>query len=400
MKIAYFDCFSGISGDMCLGAIVDAGLSISKIEAVLRKLGVKHWRLASKKVARGGVSSTKVDVILPDHKKQEKAGKKWQDIEELINSSKFSMPLKKSGLQIFRKLFEAEAKVHGKPFDEAHLHELGAVDCLIDVFGVLIGFELLEIEKVYISKINLGGGTVMTSHGVLPIPAPATSELLQGFSVFSSGAPFELTTPTGAAILSGLKAKSAPMPLMKIEKIGYGAGNMDIPGFPNVLRLIIGEGAGHSVGFLPDDFVTVIETNIDDMNPQIYEDVMEKLFAAGALDVSLQNIIMKKCRPAMKLSIIAQEKDFDTLTKILFENTTTIGLRFYNVRRITLSREIKSVKTGLGMVRIKISRMGNVVLNASPEYEDMKMLSKKTSLPIKKINEMLLREVRSDETIL
>jgi uncharacterized protein (TIGR00299 family) protein len=397
MKIAYFDCFSGISGDMCLGAFVDTGLDIGKIQIALRKLAIKDWRLASKKVTRCGISSTKVDVILPDDKEPGKTGRKWRDIQKIIHSSRFSSPIKKKGLEIFRRLFEAEAKVHGEPFEEAHLHELGAVDCLVDIFGVLIGIELLKIEKVYVSKVNLGSGTVITSHGVLPVPAPATSELLKGFSVYSSDIPFELATPTGAAILNGLEAECAPMPLMNIDKIGYGAGNRDIPDMPNVLRLITGEQLDWSMGSLPENVVTVIETNIDDMNPQIYEDVLEKLFAAGALDVSLENILMKKGRPAIKLSIIAEEKDFRLLTKILFENTTTIGIRFYNARRITLTREIKPVKTKLGKVKIKISRLGDKVLNISPEYEDLKTLSKKVSLPIKKLNEMLITEIKRQD---
>ena len=394
MKIAYFDCFSGISGDMCLGAFVDAGLDIRKIETELRKLAIKDWQLASKKVTRCGISSTKVDVILLNEKGQGKAGRKWGDIQEIINSSKFSKPIKKNGLEIFRKLFEAEAKVHGKSFDEVHLHELSAVDCLVDIFGVLIGIELLKIEKVYVSKINLGSGTVVTSHGVLPVPAPATSELLRGFPIYFSDTPFELTTPTGAAILNGLNAEGMPMPALKIDKIGYGAGSRDAPDMPNVLRLIIGERFEWLSESPFEDIVTIIETNIDDMNPQIYEDVMEKLFDAGALDVTLENLLMKKGRPAIKLCIIAEEKDLERLTKILFENTTTIGIRFYNVRRITLTREIKPVKTKLGRVKIKISRMGEKVLNISPEYEDIKMLSKKTSLPIKEINELLLAELK------
>lgn len=395
MKTAYFDCFSGISGDMCLGAIIDAGVDITKIETGLRELGINDWELVSRKVIRHGISSTKVDVILLDSKKKAKDRRKWHDIQTLIDSSRLRAPLKKKGLQIFRRLFEAEAKVHGRPFEEVHLHELGSVDCLVDVFGTLISLELLGVEKVYTSKINLGSGTVMTSHGILPVPAPATSELLKGFSVFSSGIPFELTTPTGAAILSGLEAQCLPIPLMKIERIGYGAGKREIGGIPNVLRLIIGEEVSPMANFSPEDVVTVIETNIDDMNPQIYEDVIEKLFAAGALDVSLENIIMKKGRPAVRLNIISQEKDLNIISKILFENTTTIGIRFYNVWRITLLREVKLINTTLGKVRIKISRRGSSVYNISPEYEDLKRLSRKTLLPIKKINEILLNEIKA-----
>lgn len=397
MKIAYFDCFSGISGDMCLGAVVDAGLDIGRIEDELGKLLIKGYMLTSMKVIRNGISSTKIDVILDKDDRQNKTERRWHDIAELVNRSKFSEPIKKRGLHIFRRLFEAEAKVHGEPFESVHLHELGAVDCLVDIFGTLAGLELLEIEKIYVSKINLGSGSVDTSHGILPVPAPATLELLKGYPVYSSGIPFELTTPTGAAILTGLDADCSPLPLIKTERTGYGAGNRDINHMPNVLRLLIGENAQQLFQSSGEDTVTVIEANIDDMNPQIYEDVIEKLLVAGALDVSLENIIMKKGRPAIKLSIIAHEKDSDLLTEILFGHTTTIGVRFYYARRKTLNREVKTIKTKIGDVRIKISKMGNIVFNISPEYDDIKALSKKTSLPIKKINEMLLSEIQKED---
>ncbi len=397
MKIAFFDCFSGISGDMCLGAIVDAGLDIERLKDELAKLSIKDYHLISKKVSRNGISSTKVDVIVDKDESQNMEGRRWQDIVELINRSKFSEPIKEKGLHIFRRLFEAEAKVHGEPFESIHLHELGAVDCLVDIFGALIGLKLLQIDKVYVSKINLGSGMIKTSHGMLPVPAPATLELIKGYQVYSSGAPFELTTPTGAAILSGLDADSSPLPIIKTEKTGYGAGNKDIHNMPNVLRLVIGEETHEPYEFLDKDTVTVIEANIDDMNPQFYEDVMEKLFGAGALDVALENIIMKKGRPAIKLSIIAHEKDVGLLTEVLFCNTTTIGARFYTARRKTLIREVKTINTKLGDIRIKISKMGNKILNILPEYDDLKALSKKTDLPIKKINEMLLNEIKRED---
>lgn len=392
MKIAYFNCFSGISGDMCLGAFVDAGLDIGMIAGELRKLPINDYELKANKVIRSGVTATKVDVIIHEDGKKYR-GRKWGDIAEIIHSSSLSAQIKERGLHLFKRLFEAEAKIHGEPYDQIHLHELGAVDCLVDIFGTLIALELLEVERLYTSEINLGNGSVNTSHGILPVPAPATLELLQGYPVYSSGIPFELTTPTGALIVSGLNSVYSPLPAMIIEKIGYGAGNRDINNIPNVLRVLIGKESSEPSMLSNEDIVTVIETNIDDMNPQIYEDVMEKLFNAGALDVTLENIIMKKGRPAIKLTIITHQKDFSSLTDILFRDTTTIGIRFYNAQRRTLIREIKTVLTQLGNVRIKISRIGDKVVNISPEYDDLKILSKKTNLPIKKITELILSEI-------
>lgn len=396
MKIAYFNCFSGISGDMCLGAFVDAGLDIGMIAEELKKLPIKDYQLISNKVIRSGITSTKVDVVISDGEHPHFEGRKWEDIAEIINSSSLSAQIKEKGLLIFRRLFEAEAKVHGEPYDQIHLHELGAVDCIVDIIGTLIALEMLEVEKLYTSEINLGGGSVNTSHGILPIPAPATLELLKGYPVYSSGIQFELTTPTGALIISGLNAIYSPLPMLVVEKIGYGAGNKDIKNMPNLLRVLIGEESSQPSRLANEDMVTVIETNIDDMNPQFYEDVMERLFNAGALDVTLENIMMKKGRPAIKLTIIAHEKDFSSLAEILFRNTTTIGIRFYSAQRTTLNREIKTIKTKLGDVRIKISRIGNRAVNISPEYDDIKILSKKTDLPIKRIIEVILSEIPRD----
>jgi uncharacterized protein (TIGR00299 family) protein len=386
-RIAYFDCFSGISGDMCLGALVDAGADINLIKKELEKIPVAGFCLSHKKVLRNGISSTKVDVIIKAEGKRLKAeGKKWKDIEEIIKTSSLSEKIKQKGLHIFKKLFEAEAKVHGEMFEKVHLHELGGIDCIVDIFGTLIGLDILGIKKIYVSSINLGSGSVKTEHGILPVPAPATAELLKGYPVYSSDIPFELTTPTGAAIIAGTGAGYSQVPVMITENIGYGAGNKDIKNMPNILRIIIGrKPAGKSA----DGNAAVIETNIDDMNPQIYETVMDKLFKAGANDVFLENIIMKKSRPAVKLTVIANEKDVDLIADIIFKETTTIGLRFYTVARKTLSREIKKVKTEYGNLRVKISRLNGDIVNISPEYEDLKAISEKTGLPIKKLTDKL-----------
>ncbi len=387
MKIAFFDCFSGISGDMSLGALVDAGADIEIIKRELKKIPISGYRIEHKKVTRAGISSKKVDVVI--NNKAASDPKKWKDIEQIIKNSTLSEKIREKGLHIFKRLFEAEANVHGETFENVHLHELGGIDCIIDIFGSLIGFEIHEIEEVYTSPINLGSGSVKTTHGILPVPAPATTELLKGYPVYYSNKPFELTTPTGAAIISGLDSKFSTLPEMIIENIGYGAGNKDFEKMPNVLRLIIGRKLKKE---RHDDSVMIIETNIDDMNPQIYEDVMEKLFNEGAIDVFLENIIMKKGRPAVKLNILAREDSLKRLTDILFKETTTIGVRFYKAERRVLDREIKKIKTRYGDVRFKLSRLDNQLINISPEYDDLKSISKRTGLPIKRILEEIIKD--------
>lgn len=398
MKILYFDCFSGICGDMCLGAFVDSGVDMEILARELGRLHLTGYKLISKKVNRGGINSTKVDVIIEETGANRKA-RKWTDIEEIIKSSELSDKLTDKGLILFRRIFEVEGKIHGEPFDKVHLHELSAVDCLVDIFGTLIALELLSIEKVYTSKINLGSGFINSSHGILPVPAPATLELIKGYPVYSSGINYELTTPTGALIISGLNAISSSLPNMVIHSIGYGAGNRDFKESANVLRVIIGEEVSPKSQNVNDDTITVIETNIDDMNPQFYDDVMNRLFDAGALDVTLENIIMKKGRPAMKLSVFVQNNYFDSIADVLFNHTTTIGIRFYKVKRKTLQREIKSIMTSIGEIRVKISYLNNKIVNATPEYEDLLIISKQKGLPLKKLSSLIISEISEKNII-
>ncbi|MEW6215262.1 MAG: nickel pincer cofactor biosynthesis protein LarC [Nitrospirota bacterium] len=411
MKIAYFDCFSGISGDMCLGAIVDAGVPLKRLENELKKIPVRGYNLSAKKVRRAGFISTKVDVETSHESgvRSQKSVKKWEDIEKIIKNSSLSQAIKRKGLKIFKGLFEAEAKVHGEAFNKVHLHELGDIDCIVDIFGTIIGLDILGAEKVYSSPINLGGGFVKTGHGILPVPAPATAEILKGVPSYSTGPEFdsgssELTTPTGAAILKGLSSGFGSIPPMDIEKIGIGAGSKDFKDRPNVLRLFVGnrvrrpdstQGRDGSPdqpidrrGFLtpqegyPDEKVTVIETNIDDMNPQVYEYVMKKLFKAGALDVYLTHILMKKGRPGVKLSVLCSEDRREELMKIVLKETSTIGLRFYETKRRVLQREVKTIDTEFGKVKVKISMLGDEILKVTPEYEDCKRIAKKLNIPL------------------
>lgn len=384
LTIAYLDCSAGVSGDMLLGALVDAGAQLREIEKELRRLPVKGYRIESRRVKRASISAAKIDVIVSNSRTASHSAKTWKDIKVIIDSSSLSPYIKQRGLRIFRRLFEAEGKIHGTAYNKTHLHELGAVDCIIDIYGVLIGLDMLGVDKVYSSPINLGSGSVMTGHGRLPVPAPATTEILKEMPVYISDIPFELTTPTGAAILKEIVSGFNEMPSMNIKKIGYGAGQRDIKGISNTLRIILGEDISESnSNHLPK--VTVIETNIDDMNPQIYEYAMDMLFKKGALDVYLTQVIMKKGRPAVLLTILCDEDKKADIIKTLFRETTTIGLRIHESSRVILKREMREVNTEFGRIRFKTSRLNDGTIKYSPEYEDCKRAAKKYGFPLREI---------------
>jgi uncharacterized protein (TIGR00299 family) protein len=402
VKIAYLDCSSGISGDMFLGALADAGVPLRKLEKELRKIPASGYNLRAKSVKRAGFKSTKVDVVL-NSKSHSHGAKKWEDIERLIKKSSLNSEIKQKGLRIFKRLFEAEAKVHGGSFDKVHLHELGAIDCVVDILGTVIGLSMLGVEKIYASPLNVGSGTIQTEHGILPVPAPATVEILKGVPVFSDGVCFELTTPTGAAIIKELSSLFGSMPNMTVEKIGIGAGGRDIEKRPNVLRILIGN---ENIKYIDDkDKVFVIETNIDDMNPQIYEHVMEELFSAGALDVFLTQIIMKKSRPGVKLTVFSNKRTKDELINIIFEETTTIGVRIHEVQRKVLEREIKNVNVSLPgikgsyRIRVKAAKSGSEISRLAPEYEESKRLAKKLKRPLIEIMQEIYPQLDSFKKI-
>ena len=387
MKIAYFDCFSGISGDMCLGALVDAGVPLKELERGLKKLNLKGYRLREQKVLRAGIAATKVDVELTARGKGQSPSatrlggkaevRRWKDIQKIIKDSTLPETIKKKGLQVFRNLFDAEAKVHGSTIEKTHLHELGCVDCLVDIFGTLIGLSILGVEKVYASPVNLGSGSTKTSHGILPVPASATAELLRGIPCYSSGPAFEMTTPTGAVILKTLSSEFGSMPLFSSEIIGMGAGRKDPEKRPNVLRVMIGK----EDESLHDETITVIEANIDDMNPQVYEYVMERLFEQGALDVFLTQVIMKKSRPGVLLTVLCNNGQRNEISETILKETTTIGVRFYETGRVTMKREIKQVKTRYGKLRLKQSVCGDI-MRITPEYEDCKKAAKEQNVSL------------------
>jgi uncharacterized protein (TIGR00299 family) protein len=385
LKIAYFDCFSGISGDMCLGAIIGAGASIKELEKELKKIPIGGFKLLSKKVKRARFKATKVDVIQKSKIKNQRA-KRWREVEKIIQQSSLSRDVKQKGLKIFKRLFEAESKVHGEAFNHVHLHELGAIDCIVDIIGTVIGLNILGVQKVYSSPINLGGGLMETEDGTLPVPAPATAEILKKLPVYSNDVFCELTTPTGAAIIKELSSEFGIMPVMGVEKIGLGAGSKNLKDKPNVLRLFIGNSLESTCTPLwergDDDKVTVIETNIDDMNPQVYEYVMEKLFRTGALDAYLTHILMKKGRPGIKLTVLCSEEKKEDLMEVILKETTTIGLRFYEAKRKVLQRKTKTIDTKFGKVRVKLSGLGNEILKVTPEYEDCKKIAKRLNMPL------------------
>jgi uncharacterized protein (TIGR00299 family) protein len=380
MTTAYFDCFSGISGDKTLGALVDAGVGIDALRSELAKLGLPGYEITAEKVKRSGIAATKVNVII-DNKNQK--SRHLSDILSIINGSSLSPSIKEKSIRIFTRLAGAEAKVHGTTPDKIHFHEVGAIDSIVDIVGAVIGLELLGISRIIASSVNVGSGTVQTSHGILPIPAPATVEMLAGIPFYQSATQFELATPTGAAIISTLGESFGLLPPMNVSVIAYGAGDQDFPNMPNVLRLMIGE----PVATYEEDTSLVIETNIDDMNPQVYDYLIEKLMAQGAQDVYLTPIIMKKGRPAVLLSALADRAKTDVILDTIFRETTSIGVRIQETGRRKLDREIQEVDTRYGKVRIKISKRGGEVLTVTPEYEDCRKIAEEKQVPLKTIME-------------
>jgi hypothetical protein len=380
MTLAYFDCFSGISGDMTLGALVDAGVSIDGLRGELAKLDLPGYEIKADKVQRSGIAATKVHVVVDQHNQQTRH---LSDILAVIDSSTLSPSIKEKSSRIFKRLADAEAKVHGTTPDKIHFHEIGAVDAIVDIVGAVIGIELLGVSRIAASAINVGSGTVQTSHGLLPVPAPATAELLRGIPVYQSAAAFELATPTGAAIISTLGSSFGPLPPMKVGRIAYGAGDRDVPDRPNVLRLMLGEQAAA----YEEDSSVLIETNIDDMNPQVYDYLTDKLMQQGAQDAYLTPIIMKKGRPAVLLSVLTDTSRTDRLIDAIFRETTSIGVRVQEVGRKKLSREIREIDTTYGTIRIKISRRGEEILTVTPEYEDCKKIAEEKRVPLKTVIE-------------
>jgi uncharacterized protein (TIGR00299 family) protein len=379
MKIAYFDCFSGASGDMILGSLIDAGLSPRRLREELKKLRTPMVHLRAKKVLKGGISGTQVIV---EGKSERRSHRNLKEILRIIERSGIEAEVKEKSKEIFKRMASAEAKIHQTPMEEVHFHELGGLDSIVDIIGSVWGIRQLGIEKIYVSKVNVGAGFVKCEHGILPVPAPATLSLMEGKPIYSSGVERELLTPTGAAILTTLGSEFGPMPLMKVDRIGYGAGRDNLT-HPNLLRLIIGTSESTS----ERERVAVIETNIDDMNPQFYDYVMEKLFAMEVLEVFITPILMKKNRPGHLLTVICSSEKLPSVTKFLLRETTTLGLRWHEEERAKTDREILTLQTKYGKIRFKLARWEGKVVNLSPEYEDCKRLALEKRVPLKEVFE-------------
>jgi hypothetical protein len=386
MKLAYFDCFSGISGDMTLGALIDAGCSSDLLRAELKSLQVPGWTLSSEKVWKNGMAATYVQVKTEDQQKH----RSLRTILEILNSSQLDPKVRERASRIFQKLGEAEAHVHDAPVEKVHFHEVGAVDAIVDIVGSCIGFHALGIERFACSSLNVGGGVAKMAHGVLPVPAPATARLLQGAPTFSNGVQRELVTPTGAAIVATLCDSFGPQPPMTVSAIGYGAGAADLEGQPNVVRIMIGD-AADKVSSAGDEEISIIQANLDDMNPQIYGYVLEKALSAGALDVYTTALQMKKNRPGTLLTVLCRPEDTNRLIALVFSETTTFGVRTHRAQRRALPREWVNVSTSYGPVRIKLSRSNGHILHVTPEYDDCRKLAVEKQVPLQQVISEALR---------
>src|ERR1700741_4009183 len=387
MKAAYFDCFSGISGDMTLGALVDAGCPLGLLRDELKGLDVPGWEISAEKVWKNGMAATHVSVRTEDTQTH----RSLTTILGVLEKSKLAAAVSERASAIFRRLGEAEAAVHDVPIEKIHFHEVGAADAIVDIVGACFGFSALGIERFACSALNVGGGTVKMAHGVLPVPAPATAGLLLGKPTYSNGVQKELVTPTGAAIGATLCQTLGPQPTMRRESIGYGAGTTDLEGQPNVLRIMVGESLEVSEAEF-DEEVRVIEANLDDLNPQVYGYFVERALAVGALDVFTAPVQMKKGRPGTLLTFLSKPDRAKELMDLVFAETTTFGLRSYTAQRRVLPREWESVQTRFGEVRLKVARVKGKVLQISPEYEDCRKLAEEKKVALREVMEEAMRQ--------
>ena len=385
MKIAYGDLIGGVSGDMFVAALLDLGLPLSKLGTELRKIPTLKFELKATKKVVHSVRAKQLHVICAENE----PSRSWKQIRDLITRSRLDSETKRIGTEIFTCLAEAEAKIHGVAVDKVHFHEIGATDSIVDIIAAAIAVRELGIDSFYFSRIPLGRGVTRSMHGPLPVPAPATLELLKGIPVFGVDVESETVTPTGAAIVRTLGKTFGEQPGMTVENIGYGTGQKEFPNRPNLFRLILGE---RSLGWNQEEML-VIETNIDDMNPQLYDHVMDRLFEGGARDVFLSSVQMKKNRPATLLTVICEPSSRDKLAKIIFQETPTIGLRSYLVSRTILRRESRKIKTRFGEVTVKIVEQPDGSKRATPEYEDLKRIATAKKLPIKLIHDEIMRIV-------
>ena len=406
MKILYFDCFAGISGDMTIGALLDLGLDFEFLINELAKLGVSGYELSLTRVDRSGINAAKFDVHLSsieinhhhDHSHKEHTHshethhpspithhshnhRSLSTIKHLIESSTLSEKVKQNSLAIFQRIGEAESKIHGVDIESVHFHEVGAVDSIVDIIGACIGLEALGIEKIISSPLHVGYGTFTCAHGTYPIPGPAATEILRGVPIYAKEIEGELVTPTGAAIVATLASEFSKMPMMRVEKVGYGAGTRTYEKFPNVLRAVLGE---IEIKDATPDTISVIEANIDDLSPQIFGHLMEQALTAGALDIFYTPVQMKKNRPGILLTLLCAVGDREKFIELIFRETTTLGIRYRTENRVILQREFLSVETEFGPVKIKIARDANgKVINVAPEYEDCQAAAMKHQVAVR-----------------
>lgn len=413
-RVLYFDCFSGAAGDMILAALLDAGLPLQALKDALGSLGVDH-ELVVERVMRAGIAATHVSVhekghshghVLShehvhshDHVQDHGHGhshthahshhhehRTLAEIAGLIDRSGLSTAGKTRAKALFQRIGEAEAAIHNMPIEQVHLHEVAALDSIIDIVGAVFALEWFGADEIVSSPVNVGGGTVQIAHGTFPVPAPATLRLLTGVPVYSSGLQAELVTPTGALIVSDYASSFGPMPSMVTHHVGYGAGTKDFPGVPNVLRVVVGERAHEATG----SSIVQIECEIDDMNPQLFGPLIDRLLAAGALDVFYTPVQMKKNRPGVLVTVLAQVDARETVSGLLFAETTTIGVRYQTMTRDVLDREVVTVETPLGAIRFKVASRRGRVLNAAPEFDDCTRLAAEKGLPLKEVHALAL----------
>ena len=404
----HFDCFSGISGDMTLGALVDAGLSPRALRQGLKALPVSGYRLKVSKVHRGAIHATKVDVVIS---KVAEKRRSWTQIRRLLSTSRLPPQVKKQALAVFERLATAEGNVHGQDPANVSFHEVGAIDALVDIVGGLLGCHELGVKTFSASAVNVGSGTIDGTHGVLPVPGPAVAEMAKGYPIYSQGPAMELTTPTGMALLTTLTRNFDRLPPLVPGSVGYGAGTADPPDWPNVLRVFLTTSTRTPSSLTPSPFdrlragslpggegfeadqVIQLETNIDDMNPQLYDTVMERLFENGALDVCMTPTIMKRNRPGIILTVLAQPEHAGMLTQLLFRETTTLGVRSQLISRTTLPRSMQTIRLPQGRIRVKTIRVGKAVKHR-PEFQDCQAIAQKTGMPVQEIIERVMQAIR------
>ena len=385
--LAYFDCFCGISGDMTLGAFIDIGVPLSWLKDSLEKLPLKDFDISVESIFRSGIKAQSVNVLTKDNLKS----RHYSEIKDLVQNSSLSQKVKQKSLEIFERLATAESEIHGQPKEKVHFHETGGIDAIVDIAGTALCLEYLGIEKVIASKIPLGTGFVSCQHGTLPVPAPATISILKGVPVYGTEIPHELVTPTGAAIITSLADSFENIPDMIVEKTGYGAGKRDLKTIPNLLRIIIGTPANHMSDY-QQDRISIVETCIDDMNPEFFGFLMERLFEEGAIDVYLIPVFMKKNRPGTMMQVLCMENRKKSIINRILSETTSLGVRYYDVQRAKLVRKQINVKTTYGIIKAKEIQQSNGSFRIVPEYEVCKKIALEKNIPLRIVYDTIAKE--------